>query len=81
MKRFVVCTVLVLAAFAAGAKEKSDWKGKVVDQNGDPVAYANVAVLSRADSTMICGVVTEEDVMFFTFSYTSSGRFDTVISF
>ena len=64
MKRFVVCTVLVLAAFAAGAKEKSDWKGKVVDQNGDPVAYANVAVLSRADSTMICGAVTEEDGTF-----------------
>ena len=43
---------------------KNDWKGKVVDINGDPVAYANVAVLSRADSSMVCGTVTEEDGTF-----------------
>ncbi len=49
----------VLTAFA-----KNDWKGKVVDENGDPVAYANVAVLSRADSTVVCGAVTGEDGTF-----------------
>jgi hypothetical protein len=36
----------------------------VVDEKGEPVAYANVAVLSRADSTMVCGAVTEEDGTF-----------------
>ena len=49
---------------AASAFAKGDWKGKVVDQNGEPVAYANVAVLSRADSTVVCGTVTEEDGTF-----------------
>ena len=57
--------VLVLAVFAAiNANAKSDWKGKVVDQKGEPVAYANVAVLSKADSTVVCGAVTEEDGTF-----------------
>ena len=64
MKRLVVSAMMILAVLTAGAKGKSDWKGKVVDQKGEPVAYANVAVLSRADSTMICGAVTEEDGTF-----------------
>ena len=55
--------MLLLAAVSAGAK--NDWKGKVVDQKGEPVAYANVAVLSKADSTVVCGTVTEEDGSFY----------------
>ncbi len=62
MKKLVVLTLMLLATFSASAKK--DWKGKVVDQNGEPVAYANVAVLSKADSTMVCGAVTEEDGTF-----------------
>ena len=62
MKRILVVSLLLLAAFTASAKK--DWKGKVVDENGEPVAYANVAVLSKADSTVVCGAVTEEDGSF-----------------
>ena len=54
--------MFLLAAVSAFAK--NDWKGKVVDQRGEPVPYANVAVLSRADSTVVCGAVTEEDGTF-----------------
>ena len=64
MKRLFVVSMLLLAVFGAGAKGKADWKGKVVDQKGEPVAYANVAVLSKADSTVVCGVVTQEDGTF-----------------
>ena len=64
MKKLVVFVMMLAAALTAGAKEKCDWKGKVVDEKGEPVAYANVAVLSRADSTMICGAVTGEDGTF-----------------
>ena len=53
---------MILVSVSAFAK--GDWKGKVVDENGDPVAYANVAVLSKADSTVVCGTVTEEDGTF-----------------
>ncbi len=62
MKKLIVALMMILTAFTASAKK--DWKGKVVDQNGEPVAYANVAVLSRADSTVVCGAVTEEDGSF-----------------
>ena len=36
----------------------------MVDESGEPVAYANVAVLSKADSTVVCGTVTGEDGSF-----------------
>ena len=50
--------MLLNAAFAFG---KKDWNGKVVDSKGEPVPYANVAVLSKADSSVVCGAVTGED--------------------
>ena len=62
MKRLIV--LLMLAVVAIPALAKGDWKGKVVDENGVPVAYANVAVLSKADSAVVCGVVTQEDGTF-----------------
>ena len=49
---------------AMPALAKEDWRGKVVDESGEPVAYANVAVLSKADSTVVCGTVTGEDGSF-----------------
>ncbi|MBR1569145.1 MAG: outer membrane beta-barrel protein [Bacteroidales bacterium] len=62
MKRLTVILVFILSVIPALAKE--DWKGRVVDEKGEPVAYANVAVLSKADSTVVCGTVTEEDGTF-----------------
>jgi len=58
----MIASVLLLAAVSAQAK--GDWKGKVVDEKGEPVAYANVAVLAKADSSVVCGVVTGEDGTF-----------------
>ncbi len=62
MKRLILFTMMMLTAITAGAKE--DWRGKVVDSYGNPVAYANVAVLSRIDSTVVCGAVTQDDGTF-----------------
>jgi hypothetical protein len=56
--------MMILAALTASAKVKGDWKGKVVDEQGRPIEYANVAVLSKADSTVLCGTVTAEDGTF-----------------
>ena len=64
MKRLIVVTMMLLTALTAGAKTKGDWKGKVVDANGEPVAYANVAVLSKVDSSIVCGAVTQDDGTF-----------------
>ena len=41
-----------------------DWKGRVVDEENNPVSYANVVLLSKADSTVVSGVVTDEDGSF-----------------
>ena len=62
MKRLICLFVFATIAFPVPAKE--DWRGRVVDEKGEPVAYANVAVLSKTDSTVLCGVVTEEDGTF-----------------
>ena len=62
MKKVFVIAMMILAAATASAKE--DWKGRVIDGKGEPVAYANIAVLSRVDSTVLCGAVTEEDGSF-----------------
>ena len=48
---FFAMTLMLFVSLTAFAKK--DWKGKVVDANGESVAYANVAVLSKADSTMV----------------------------
>ena len=56
--------MMILAALSASAKAKGDWKGKVVDEQGHPIEFANVAVLSKADSTVLCGTVTAEDGTF-----------------
>ena len=62
MKKMIVIISLVLVSLTLSANK--DWKGRVVDQNGEPVAYANVAMLSKSDSTVVSGVVTQEDGTF-----------------
>ena len=64
MKKLLIVSMMLLAAMTAGAKGKSDWKGRVVDQKGEPVEYANVVVLSKVDSSVVCGTVTAEDGSF-----------------
>ena len=63
MKRLIA--VFAFAMIILPALAKGDWKGKVVDENGEPVPYANVAVLSKADSTVVCGAVTADDGTFY----------------
>ena len=38
--------------------------GTIVDEQGQPVAYANIAVLNPADSTLRCGGVSNESGVF-----------------
>ena len=58
MKIFMTVSLLLAAGFTSYALE--DWKGRVTDSAGEPVAYANVVLLSRTDSTVVSGVVTDE---------------------
>lgn len=56
--------ILGLALFPAIISTATDWKGKVVNDNGEPVPFANVAVLSKSDSTIVAGTTTLEDGSF-----------------
>lgn len=62
MKKLILVCMMMLTAVSLYAKR--DWTGKVVDENGEPVAYATVAVLDKNDSTVVCGSVTAEDGSF-----------------
>ena len=62
MKRLIA--LFAFAMMTLPTLAKGDWKGKVVDENGDPVPYANVAVLSKTDSSVVCGAVTADDGTF-----------------
>ena len=62
MKKLIAFLLMALPTLTVQAK--GDWKGKVVDGNGEPLPYATVAILSQADSTVLCGVTTLEDGTF-----------------
>ena len=45
-------------------KTETRYKGTIVDEQGQPVAYANIALLSPLDSTLITGGVSNESGIF-----------------
>ena len=45
-------------------REATRYKGTVLDETGQPLPYANVALLSPRDSTVITGGVTNESGLF-----------------
>lgn len=57
-------SLALLAAMPAALFASSDWRGKVIDGNGEPVPYANVVLMSKADSTIVSGATTAEDGTF-----------------
>lgn len=61
-----MAAVLPYMAFAFG-----DLEGKVLDDKGEPVPFANVVLLSKADSAVVAGATTSEDG---TFKLTAAGE-------
>ncbi|MCR5680293.1 MAG: outer membrane beta-barrel protein [Prevotella sp.] len=45
-------------------KTASRYKGTIIDEQGQPIAYANIALLSPQDSTLITGGVSNESGLF-----------------
>lgn len=58
MKILISICLLISAGLTSYAQEVL--KGRVTDMKGEPVAYANVALLSKTDSTVVSGTVTDE---------------------
>ena len=62
MKQFVVLLTLLFANVFSFAQQIS---GKVLDENKEPLAYADVVAYSLPDSLMIEGAITDNDGVFF----------------
>ena len=55
-------TLITFLCFSAITPMMSqDIKGKIVDEKGEPLAFANVVLLNRQDSAFVKGVVSGED--------------------
>lgn len=61
---------ITLAALAASAfnlyagNANTDWRGRILDETGEPVPYATIALISKADSTIISGTTADLDGVF-----------------
>ena len=62
MKILISICLLISAGLTSYAQEVL--KGRVLDKDNVPVAYANVALLAKADSTVTSGTITAEDGAF-----------------
>ena len=63
MKTFItsIALMMLLTAIPAAAQ---DITGRLVDESGNPVAYASVVIISRPDSAYMTGATTAEDGRF-----------------
>ena len=61
MKRLILLSVMCLVAIASTAQGIS---GRVIDEQSQPMPFANVVLLNRTDSVFIVGAVTKDDGTF-----------------
>ena len=79
MVRYIILLfALVIGIGAASAQTTGDLQGKVLDENGEPLAFANVA-LYKSDA-LIRGTSTDFDGLY-NFANMEAGTYDLVISY
>ena len=61
MKKLVLISMMCLLATATQAQNIS---GRIIDEQSQPMPFANVVLLSRADSAFVAGAVTKDDGTF-----------------
>ena len=61
MKRLILFSLICLVAIASTAQGIS---GRVIDEQAQPMPFANVVFVNRADSAFIAGAVTKDDGTF-----------------
>lgn len=66
MKKIIALFAAAVSAcgVAFAASQQQDWKGRVLDENGEAFSYVNVILMSMPDSTVISGAITAEDGSF-----------------
>ena len=61
MKRLILFSMMCLVAIASNAQGIN---GRVIDEQAQPMPFANVVLVCKADSAFIAGVVTKDDGTF-----------------
>ena len=61
MKRLILFSMMCLVMIASTAQDIS---GRVIDEQAQPMPFANVVLVNRADSAFIAGAVTKDDGTF-----------------
>ncbi len=72
--RFAALMAAMMMTMTAQAKTQ-DWGGLVVDENGEPMPYVNVVLLSLPDSAFVQGAMTDEQGMFKIVTNVTNGVF------
>ena len=62
MREFIITTAVCLSALSQMMAQNIS--GKIVDAKGEPLAFANVVLLNRQDSTFVNGAVSGENGCF-----------------
>ena len=60
-KKTIITALLVLVAMTGQAQEIT---GRVIDEQSQPMAFANVVLVNRSDSAFVAGAMTKDDGTF-----------------
>ncbi len=77
MKLYTILTILCFSIFLNG---QSSIQGQLVDPESNPVEYANIALYSSVDSSLV-KVETSGEEGFFEFAYLDKGSFDLTATY
>ena len=61
MKKIIITALFALVAMAEQGQEIT---GRVIDEQGQPMPFANVVLVNRSDSAFVAGAVTKDDGTF-----------------
>ena len=66
IQKFIVVMAALMVALSVGAtgSKAPDVIGKVIDENGEPMPFVNVVMMSMPDSVYVQGGITDEQGMF-----------------
>ncbi len=81
LKKFTYLLVFIVCGFPAHAQENNRTiTGKVIEQNGKPLEFANATLMAQNDSSIVQGVVTDS-IGVFAFKQIKEGDYIVSITF
>ncbi|MBR4919916.1 MAG: TonB-dependent receptor [Prevotella sp.] len=66
---------MALMMITMTAQAKQDWGGRIIDENGEPMPFVNVVLLSLPDSAFVQGGTTDDQGMFKIVTNVNEGLF------